>query len=422
MTSSRTLPEWLDYIGAVHPRSIDLGLERVRVVADRLRVLPPAPRNLVIAGTNGKGSTSIYCEAMLRGAGLKVGTTLSPHLHRFNERIRLDGKPVADARIVEAFERVEAARGTSTLTYFEYSILAALVLFRDAALDVCVLEVGLGGRLDAVNLVDADVAVITSIGLDHQEYLGNDVESIAREKAGVMRSGKPCVFGEPLVPRSIASRAEALEAPLLVRGRDFDLTSDGEAWTFVDSAGESGPCRTIRLAPGNVAASNAATAVAAVQCLLGDAADIPLMCDAARFAALPGRYEQRRHGGREFVLDVAHNPHGAGFLARQLARDGVGRRTIAVMGCLKDKDAAGIVAALAGTVSEWIFVTTQTPRGQAATVTLDKAGAGHRGRAGGTLEAGIAMAIEQTDENDRIVVLGSFDVVERAGALMEGAA
>lgn len=415
----RSLSQWLEFIGGVHPRSIDLGLDRVRAVAQRLAVLPPAPRNMIIAGTNGKGSTSIYSEALLRAAGMRVGTTLSPHLHRFNERIRVDGAPVDDATIVAAFETVEAARHDATLTYFEYAILAALVVFKSQRVDVCVLEVGLGGRLDAVNLVDADVSVITSIGLDHQEYLGNDIESIAAEKAGVMRAGAPCVFGETRVPAAIVARAQALGTALLVAGRDFDMSVHGESWTFRTlDAGIVRHCAA-GLAPARVAPSNAAAAIQAVRLLRPEADDLAVLCDGARLACLAGRFERHAYRERELILDVAHNPHGADFLARQVRALSPSKLTVAIMGCLKEKDAAGIVAALQPVVSRWLFVDTGTPRGQTGAQTMAKSVVQSNATVAGEIGSALDAAVDCTSKGDRILVLGSFDIVEQASKSLE---
>ena len=415
---ARSLADWLTHIDGVHPRAWDLGLDRVREVAQRLDVLPPAPDNVVVAGTNGKGSTSVYAEALLLASGKSVGTTLSPHLERFNERIRIAAGPADDDEIVAAFEAIDAARGATTLTYFEYGILAALAVFRRRAVDATVLEVGLGGRLDAVNIVDGRVSVITSIGLDHQDYLGPDVESIAGEKAGVMRAGSPCVFGEPTVPRAIASRAAALGAELLVAGRDFGhrrCARDAVAgtWSFWGWRGE----RRVELgglALPSVALGNAAAALQAVLLMPGVPGEPGDWVRGARAARLPGRFERARYRGRDFVLDVAHNPHGAAFLAAQLASLPRQARTIAVFGCLKDKDAAGIVAALDETVDEWVIVDSGTSRGQSAAATLDKVGKSIRAHVASDVADGLSQAVSLAAADDRVVVLGSFDVVRRA--------
>jgi len=413
----RQLAEWLSYIERAHPRAWDLGLDRVRQVALRLDVLPPAPRNIVVAGTNGKGSTCIYAEALLRSTGLSVGTTLSPHLFRFNERIRVDGAPVADAVIVDAFERIESVRGEVTLTYFEYGILAALTVFRAARVDVTVLEVGLGGRLDAVNLVDADVSVITNIGLDHQDYLGPDLESIGAEKAGILRQGARCVFGDPRVPDSVVARSEELGAPLLVRQRDFGIhlrspTAAAKDWHFWGTSA-AGCIDAERLERPSVALANAASALQAVL-TLGVKDDPRALCAAAANARLPGRFECRRLEGRDCILDVAHNPHGAAFFAEQIGDAEHGGRTVAVMGCLKDKDAAGIVAALQDQVDEWIFVDTGTSRGQSADATMRKVDGGVRAMLAPDVIVGLERAVRVTRPCDRILVCGGFDIVQRA--------
>jgi dihydrofolate synthase/folylpolyglutamate synthase len=417
----RSLDDWLAYIERAHPRAWDLGLVRVRQVAERLGVLPPAPRNVVVAGTNGKGSTSVYAEALLRASGLRVGTTLSPHLFRFNERIRIDGRPVDDATIVAAFEDIESQRGDTTLTYFEYGILAALTVFRRDAVDATVLEVGLGGRLDAVNIVDAQVAVITSIGLDHQEYLGPDVESIGAEKAGILRAGVPCVFGEPVAPSSVVQRADALGAPFLLRERDYSGARIGDGWSFHGRT-RGGECTLTGLTPPSVAIENASAAVQAVL-LLGVTPDrIVECCAAAATAALPGRFERRRWRDRTIVLDVAHNPHGAAFLAAQLGAQPIPGRTFAVMGCLKDKDAAGIVTALERAIDEWSFVDTGTIRGQPAEETLAKVKGVVSGTSRGSVAEALVRLADSTSTEDRIVVFGSFDVVARASEAMESTA
>jgi dihydrofolate synthase/folylpolyglutamate synthase len=420
MTRLRTLQDWLTYIEAAHPRAWDLGLERVRLVAERLDVLPPAPRNVVVAGTNGKGSTSVYAEALLRATGLRVGTTLSPHLFAFNERIRIDGVAVDDATIVAAFEAIESARRDVTLTYFEYGILAALTTFRRARVDATVLEVGLGGRLDAVNIVDGDVCVITSIGLDHQDWLGDDTESIGAEKAGIMRAGVPCVFGESTPPASVVARARALGAPLVVRDDAFHAEREGAAgtWRFRGRVAEGEVTQTGLAVPA-VALENAASALQAVLALGIDPERVREICAFAATAWLPGRLERRCYRGRDVLLDVAHNPHGARFLAAQLQARPIEGRTVAVMGCLNDKDAAGIVAALAGSVDDWTFVSTGSARGQSAEDTLAKVTTIVSGRALDDLAQALASAAARCGSGDRILVLGGFDVVQRATACVD---
>ncbi len=414
-----TLADWLAHAERVHPVGIDMGLDRVRRVAQRLDVLTPAPHNVVIAGTNGKGSTAIYLEALLLASGRRVGTTLSPHLHRFNERVRVDGAPVTDDLLCDAFVTIERARGEITLTYFEFGVLAALWAFRHAEVDVTVLEVGLGGRLDAVNVVDGSVTVITSIGIDHVGYLGADRESIGAEKAGILRAGVPCVYGEASIPSSVENAVDALRSRLLQFDVDFHVCSSRGGWHF--DGHRDADCVAYRdLALPSVALSNAATALQAFL-LLEPAAPIAEYVAAASSARLPARFERFEHHGVPTIVDVAHNPHGAAFLGKQLQREACGGRTIAVAGFLQDKDAAGIVAALAGTVNEWMFVATQGPRGQSAAQSSIKAAMTTRASASeGRLIDVFDTHAKRLTEHDRIVVFGSFDLAQRAREVLLG--
>ena len=401
-----TLAEWLQRIGVEHPKGVLRGLAGVREVAARMAVLPVAPKTIVVAGTNGKGSTVLFAERLLLAAGCRAGATVSPHVHRFNERIRVGGEAASDADIVAALETVEAHRGGVELSYFEYAVLAALAALRRAAVDVAVLEVGLGGRLDAVNAVDADVAVVTSIALDHQAYLGNDRERIGAEKAGILRRGRPVVIGDSDPPASVLARAAALAAPAYLAGQTFGYRED-ELWLAVD-----GQARRYRYAAGTVAAVNAATALQAAS-LVSDAGGGVRQqhVDQAAGAANPGRFEVARRAGRTFVLDVAHNPAGAEFLAAQVRRRFPDRRVAAVFGCLEDKDAAGIVAAFRGLAPRRTYVDTVVPRGRSGRAC--RAAAGDPDAFAGSLAEALA-ALARLPDNDVILVLGSFDVVERA--------
>jgi dihydrofolate synthase/folylpolyglutamate synthase len=426
MTDLATLDEWLAYIGQVHPRSIEMGLERILRVAERLGVLPPAPLNLVVAGTNGKGSTTVSASALLRARGMKVGTALSPHLRRFNERIQIDGREVDDVTICAALTEVERARGAVLLTYFEFSILATLLIFRRARCDATVLEVGLGGRLDAVNLVDADVSVITSIGIDHVEYLGPDRESIGAEKAGILRTGVPLVYGENHPPESVLSRARALMAPLYERDRAFGATPTANGFRLWFTT-KTGMVSLDGLPLPRLAIGNVATAAQAVALTAERGPDRSDVLKAIELAALPGRFERFRHFGRDVIVDVAHNPHGAAFLARQLALTRSTGRTCAIAGFLKDKNAAGIVAELRDEIDDWTFVETRTDRGQSAERCFERARSAlplnESVRARALSLADALAAVQHVPEGDRTVVLGSFDVVERASdALRRGEA
>lgn len=402
-----SLSEWLDRIGVEHPRGVRRGLERVRDVAERLGVLPPAPSSTVVAGTNGKGSTAAFVESLLLASDRSVGTTMSPHLHRFNERIRINGREADDATIVAAFEAVEACRQDTDLSYFEYAILAAFKVIARARVDHAVLEVGLGGRLDAVNIVDADVTVITSIGLDHQDYLGATRELIGAEKAGILRAGIPLVYGEPEPPVPVVARAEALAAPVYLAGRDFGHA--GRSLWFRDS----GECRKLELPASAVDPVNAATAVQVAH-LAGCPLDQHIVAAAARGVRNPGRFEVVSRHDRTWVFDVAHNPDGAVFLAGQLRERFGGRVAVAVVGCFEDKDAPAIIAPLAPLVGEIVYADTLGPRGVEGTML--RAAAHDPGAFAGTLRDAMTHVVSATAPGDVILVLGSFDVVERARA------
>lgn len=404
-----TLSAWLDRIGTEHPRGVERGLDRVRTVADRLGVIPPARKTVVVAGTNGKGSTTAFAEHLYMAAGCRVGTTTSPHLHRFNERVRLNGREVDDATIVGAFESIESRRREIDLSYFEYATLAALLVMSRTTLDCAVLEVGLGGRLDAVNIVDADVVVITSIALDHQQYLGATRELIGGEKAGVMRARVPVVCGEPNPPASIIGHARELGAPLLIAGRDFGH-GGGRVWVLT----REGHRRTLELADSCVDPVNVATAAMAVY-QSGCSLTRSMIAEAGRTVRNPGRFEIVEHRGRIWILDVAHNPHAAAFLADRLRSLFADRTIHAVVGCLEDKDIAGIVAPLRGRVAEFAYADTSTPRGRAGSSL--RAEVGDSDAFAGTLDDALRHLLARCQGNeDVILALGSFDVVERVRA------
>ncbi len=397
------LAGWLDRIGVEHPKTVVRGVGHVAEVAARAGLNPPAPVNFVVAGTNGKGSTAIFLERLLLASGRTVGTTLSPHLVRFNERIRVDGIAVEDEEIVAAFEVVEAARQGVALTYFEYAILAAFGVFRERKVDVSVLEVGLGGRLDAVNVVDADVAIITSIGLEHQDYLGSDVEAIGAEKAGVMRRGRPCIFGACEMPNSVRARAAELRAPLVASGVDYAHVVDGCGWDVKLVNG-----RRVRVGERpKVAAANAAAALQALAMIEPDF-DQAAVAEACRVATIPGRFERVDARGRRWILDVAHNPHAARFLRENLD----GRIAVAILGMLEDKDHAGVATALAGRVDRWVVTDNMASRGLRASELGKRLPVRHTREP--RMRDAIAHAVSTTEANDGILVLGSFDTVARA--------
>jgi len=408
----RNLAEWLDYIEHIHPKSIQLGLERVAKVRDALGRSSSAVF-FTVAGTNGKGSTCAMLEAILLAAGYRVGLYTSPHLLRYNERVRLDGVPLSDARLCAAFETVERARGEITLTYFEFGTLAAWEIFAAQALDAVILEVGLGGRLDAVNTFDADCALLTSVDLDHTDYLGDTRERIGYEKAGIFRRNRPAIVSDPDPPRSVLDHAGAVGVDLWLIGRDFGYRKQGQQWMFWGRGVRRGGLAPPALR-GERQLANASAVLAALDALR---ARLPVgMQDIrngfahvelpARFQVLPGR--------PTVVLDVAHNPQAAGVLAENLGGMGFYPETYAVFGMLRDKDIDGVCRALKDKISAWFVADLSLPRGAGARLLADAlARAGAAGDVlcfGNPLEA-YAAARKRANENDRIVVFGSFHTV-----------
>ncbi len=410
------LAGWLAYVERQHPQAIALGLERVATVRDALAAPKWCPV-LTVGGTNGKGSICALLEAILRAAGYRVGTYTSPHLLRYNERVRLDGREAGDASLADAFRAVEHARveraGGTPLTYFEFGTLAAWVLFTAAQPDVLVLEVGLGGRLDAVNAFDPDCAVLATIDLDHAEYLGGARESVGREKAHIFRAGKPAVVGDAAPPRSVLEHARAIGAELQVLGRDFGYAAEAQQWQYWGRAGRRSGLAHPALRGANQLA-NASTAIAALESL-GAALPVPAQAIREGLATvqLPGRF-QVLPGRPAVVLDVAHNPNAAGVLADNLAAMGPFARTLAVVGMLRDKDIAGTCAKLKDAIHHWYACSLATPRGAAATEVAEAIRA--TGAAGAISEhasprAALAAAREAAHQSDRILVFGSFHTV-----------
>jgi dihydrofolate synthase/folylpolyglutamate synthase len=421
------LAGWLAYVERQHPQTIALGLDRVAAVRDAL-ALPKWCPILMVGGTNGKGSVCAMLEAILLAAGYRVGTYTSPHLLRYNERVRMDGREADDARLAEAFRTVELARveraGAPSLTYFEFGTLAAWVLFAAARPDALVLEIGLGGRLDAVNAFDPDCAVLTSVALDHAEYLGDTRERIGWEKAHIFRTGKSAIVGDPAPPRSVLEHARAIGADLQVVGRDFGYAAEARQWQYWGRAGRR-PGLAYPALRGAIQVVNAATAIAALESL-GPA--LPVTAQALReglaAVALLGRF-QVLPGRPTVVLDVAHNPNAAGVLAENLAAMGPFARTLAVVGMLRDKDIAGTCAMLKNAVHQWHACSLATPRGAAAAEVAEAIRA--TGATGPISEhtsprAAVAAAREAARQSDRIVVFGSFYTVADVLAFAAGRA
>ena len=411
----RSLEDWLDYISAQHPATIALGLDRVREVADGLD-LHEARATITVGGTNGKGSTCAMLEQILLEAGYDVGLYTSPHLLRYNERVRFKGKEATDDALVDAFERVEKARKGVPLTYFEFGTLAAFTFFERTGAEVMILEVGLGGRLDAVNIIDPDVACVVSVDLDHQAFLGNDRESIGFEKAGIFRAGRPAIFGDLDPPKRLVEHAEKIGAPLQVLGRDFRYDAKPGQWDFV---GRKGAKHALPM-PGLRGAwqlKNASVALAAldeigsrVPVSLGEVKrGLTLAHVEGRLQVIPGR--------PSIVLDVAHNPHAARSLASGLGDMPFAENTLAVFAMLADKDIGSVVDAMRGRVDRWYVSAAQAERAasaaQVAEILFEKRLA-DRTRMFATVASALDAARRDAGPNDRIVVFGSFYTVAEA--------
>lgn len=422
-TTAAGLDAWLAYIESRHPRSIELGLERVREVATRMALGRPAAQVVTVAGTNGKGSTVAFVEAIARAGGWKVGAYTSPHLLRYNERVRIDGEEASDQSLVAAFAAVEASRGDTPLTYFEYGTLAALWLFGRSALDLAVLEVGLGGRLDAVNIVDADVAVVTTVDIDHTDWLGSDREAIGREKAGIARAWKPLVLGEVDPPSSVLRHAYAIGANAIRLGSDFfHEPVDAAHWRWREVGAELVLPHPRLDAPAQRA--NAATAIAALRAL-PRALPAHAWAEGVAGARLAGRLQRFERDGVEVVVDVAHNAQAARGLAAWLLAQPGARTTRAVFAALADKDAAAMVDALAGSVAGWHLAGLDgMARGQdveAFAARLSSTAAATASRDARVADA-LARALAAAAPGDRVLVFGSFHTAAAALAALHSAA
>ncbi len=405
------LPDWLARLETLSPREIDLGLDRVNEVLERLAL--QRPQNVYhVAGTNGKGSCVAMLEALLRHDETCVGSYTSPHIIRYNERIRINGREASDAQIVAAFERIEALRGSVPLTYFEYGTLAAMVVFAEANVDTAILEIGMGGRLDAVNAIEPDAGIITNISLDHCAWLGEDTESIAVEKAGIMRRGKPVVFGSRKMPRTIAERAQATRARLLVAGQDYDWLHGSDGWMWSDSQQQLENLGRPAL-PGDHQLENAAAVLAMLKAAgRSDLLQVDTVNDALSGLRLAGRM-QRIEGTPRYLLDVAHNAAAAAALATTLAAEQGDGKTVVVIGVLDDKDVSGIVSPLLGHVDHWIATTADSPRaidaGELARQIANISGSACL--AAGPPQQALQEAQLLASHDDQILVTGSFYVV-----------
>jgi dihydrofolate synthase/folylpolyglutamate synthase len=416
-----SLNQWLEYLESMHPVAIDMGLERVATVGARLdlrfdlRFDCPV---ITVGGTNGKGSTCAMLESMLMQGSYRVGLYTSPHILDFNERARIDGHSVSDAVFCDAFAAVEAVRGDVSLTYFEFTTLAILKLFTDAKLDAVILEVGLGGRLDAVNIIDPDVAIVTSVDLDHQQYLGDTREKIGFEKAGIFRPKHAAICGDPSPPQSLVEHANAIGADLWLFGRDFNYSGDRQQWSYGGRAVRRHALAYPSLRGANQLL-NASAALAALEVLRDR---LPLGAQEIRaglvLVELPGRF-QVLPGRPAVILDVAHNPHAAATLAQNLDQMGFFPYTYAVFGAMSDKDVSGILSHLKDKIDHWYFCDLPLPRAASAEslasalsdagfVAGKDAGGERSVQCFGTPAEAYAAARDRVGENDRIIVFGSF--------------
>ncbi|WP_199724752.1 bifunctional tetrahydrofolate synthase/dihydrofolate synthase [Noviherbaspirillum saxi] len=412
-----TLSGWLSLLETMHPKAIDMGLERVAQVKDRLGIHFDCPV-IIVGGTNGKGSTCAMLEAILMQAGYRVGVYTSPHLIDFNERARVHGEPATDDALVNQFAAVEEKRGDVSLTYFEFTTLAIMRLFAQSGLDAVILEVGLGGRLDAVNVIDADVAIVTSVDIDHTEYLGDTREKIGFEKAGIFRPGRTAICGDPVPPQSLIDHAKAIGADLWLFGHDFNYSGDKQQWNYGGRAQRRNSLGYPALRGANQLL-NASAVLAALEALRDR---LPVGAQEVRtglaLVDLPGRF-QVLPGRPAIVLDVAHNPHAAATLAQNLDNMGFHPYTYAVFGAMQDKDIDGIIAHLKDRVDHWCLTDLPLPRAASADYIRKKlADAGIVP----CTEAGKECTVETFDtpatafenarsragENDRIAVFGSF--------------
>ena len=413
----RTLAGWLEYIERQHPSAIALGLDRVAETRRAMQFELACPV-ITIGGTNGKGSTTAILASILGCAGYRVGLYTSPHLLRYNERVKLCGRDADDAALCEGFEAVERARGAIALTYFEYGTLAAAWLFARERLEAVVFEVGLGGRLDAVNVFDADCAALTSVAIDHVDYLGDTREAIGREKAGIFRASRPAVVADPDPPASVLEVAQATGAQLLLIGRDFGYVPQGSQWSYWGPAGKRHGLAHPALR-GPLQLRNASAALATLDALRDR---LPVgMQDVRRGlaeVALPGRF-QVLPGRPQILLDVAHNPEAAGVLAENLAMSGFARETIAVLGMLRDKDIAGVLRAVAPSITRWHLASVPGPRGttaaELATIARE-AGVASPLSLHESVAAALQAAQGEAGENDKVIVFGSFLTVAAAMA------
>ncbi|PKB21545.1 bifunctional tetrahydrofolate synthase/dihydrofolate synthase [Janthinobacterium sp. 64] len=411
-----TLPDWLAMLETRHSETqINMGLDRVQAVKARMQLAFTCPV-IMVAGTNGKGSTCAMLESVLLRAGYKVGLYIKPHFLDFNERARVLGEMASDEQLVASFHAVEAVRGDTPLTYFEFTTLAILHLLSQAKLDVAILEVGLGGRLDAVNVIDADVAIVTSVDIDHTDYLGDTREAIGFEKAGIFRPGKAAICSDPVPPQSLIDHAAAIGADLWLMGRDFNYSGDKQQWNY----GGREQRRNSLAYPSLRGANQILNATAVLAALEVLKLTLPVGAQEVRTGLvtveLPGRF-QVLPGRPSVILDVAHNPHAASALNQNLGNMGFHPYTYAVFGSMQDKDIDGVLAAMSEHVDHWCLTGLPSPRAATASELAAKVqimledkpdSSEHTVSIFDDPAQAFANAMSRAGENDRIVVFGSF--------------
>ncbi|MBF7687760.1 bifunctional tetrahydrofolate synthase/dihydrofolate synthase [Acinetobacter rathckeae] len=409
--STDDLMTWLNYWGRVHVTGIDLGLERVLPVAEKLAITKPQAKVITVAGTNGKGSTTTIIAQILKHAGYRVGLYQSPHIYRFNERVKISGVEATDAELVEAFVAVDQARRDCglSLSFFEATTLAAFLVFSQRQCDVLVLEIGLGGRLDVVNIIDPDVAVITNIGLDHIDWLGDTIEKIAKEKAGIIRPNIPTIFaGQQALPQAIQEKASVCQAPLYCYNRDFFYQENSTTWTF------STPATTLALPKGKLAVHNAATAVATVAVSGLNVSDEAIAAGVLE-ANIAGRFEIVAVEGKTVILDAGHNPHGVAFLLQQLntflKQNTQYTEVVSVFSMLTDKDIDAVITQLKPRISSWHIAALNTPRAapiQKIQVALED----QTVYVSENIQHAFQKALQTLQSHQIILVCGSFHTLE----------
>lgn len=410
-----TLTEWLAWMESCHPSEIELGLERIKTVANSLAIDLSASKVVTIAGTNGKGSTVSYLDSIYRKAGYSVGCFTSPHFLHYNERVKIDGVNASDSLLCSAFARIDQARGQIPLTYFEFGTLAALLIFSDLKPDLVLLEVGLGGRLDAVNIIDADVAVVTTVALDHIDWLGDNREDIGREKAGIFRSSRPAVCGDLNPPLSVSSVANELDAQLFQSGKEFSYTQEMDSWSWqgLSSVGEKLFIHNIPLP--HLPIQNAATVLQVIQCV-GLKVDEEVIRSGIGTATLTGRMQLIEVGNTRYWLDVAHNPEAAELLSQKI-ESMTGEVTL-VLGMLADKDCRQVIELLAPKVDCLYFVDLNVPRGQKASALAEFLPSNTPVKQFSTVADALNLFKNNHNRSGDVIIAGSFFTVSAALAAL----